>query len=975
MGQCMSRKAAGAFAASAAGAHNRPSKKKHSKLHQSPDDNHKHSGPMRKNNSLATKGVATSFGFRRRPMTSPSVLTTPNESVARRLASTDSNGNDNDTRPLTANIETNGRSTPRLPPPKKEGNATQGVGRFGFRQTNLQVNRSNRVADLNSERIEFCPTKGSSTPKAFHATNNTASNNRVAPRAVFGKPSAISVDNNRNRAAAVKNPAQSDLLGRFTLQATQLPRPQSIHVVETKTAKTIVNNNIMKYSSNGSRRTTREDSSKDGSSTEDSGLGSHVGTDLDISPQTPTNGINKNRTFEVKVTGKTFELREPEAMGASLPQTLDAPVKEDSERSIFQNTGLVRERTFAFEQQIEKETRRKISVTSSEGFSDGSCQREQPAQHKPYLMTQKSFLKPKPSPINTFLKTKVIENKDYSSGSSEDIEYGLGGESLADEVSVSISSSDESKDKDLRKSSLNLNLSFSSTEDKSFIKKSLPIFRPVTLTIADSTLDDAAAESIDVMLLQDETSPVEDSLLSFSDSEEQKRNNQDSSNSKDINEKPSPSTPGTPTNASNSCSLSEGKDDFLIDDEIADQPALVFGDKSQHSEPTTLIETSTPKKRRVLMKSFEGSPLVMKESHKSSTMSLDTLSPTDSFGSGDMMMDYEFSHSSIDDCEKSGISNRKKFIFEEPTNSLQAELINAVNTIETDIKHNEEIRDWSALLNCTNKSGSSRPRFIRSRTGTPNSMCQSPSSLDGRTNGRLSSTASSSLRRLVHNNSTQGGYESDDSIVKLDRSQATIKNDIHDVKTMLFKLREILNESETRNPFEGSMNGQNNGLVSEHNGCDGAEEESKRFELADLRRQVLFLQGQLEDKDRKVMSLQDQLTKMCTDNYQSNSAPASTTSMNKEMSNAATQTEKIRRLSTEPSLTNCSHSEATQGNLVSVTELDKRIQTPSSIQKMTNPVDPSASSMMYQRLSNSKAHTMIPRRSHSRTRASPSTLS
>lgn len=62
-------------------------------------------------------------------------------------------------------------------------------------------------------------------------------------------------------------------------------------------------------------------------------------------------------------------------------------------------------------------------------------------------------------------------------------------------------------------------------------------------------------------------------------------------------------------------------------------------------------------------------------------------------------------------------------------------------------------------------------------------------------------------------------------------------------------------------------------------------------------------------------------------------------------------------------------------HVFSVTELDKRIQTPSSIQKMTNPVDPSASSMMYQRLSNSKAHTMIPRRSHSRTRASPSTLS
>lgn len=192
---------------------------------------------------------------------------------------------------------------------------------------------------------------------------------------------------------------------------------------------------------------------------------------------------------------------------------------------------MVRERTFAFEKQIEKETKRKISATSSEGFSDGFCQMEPTAQHKPILVTQKSFLKPKPSPIKTFLKTKVIENKEYSSGSSEDIEYGLGGESLADEVSVSFSSSDESKDKDLNNSTLK-QLACTVSNDNTFLKKSLQAFRPVTLTIADSALDSVAAESIATMLLEDETSPVDDSLLSFSDSEEQKKNQRESSNSK-----------------------------------------------------------------------------------------------------------------------------------------------------------------------------------------------------------------------------------------------------------------------------------------------------------------------------------------------------------------------------------------------------------------------------------------------------------
>lgn len=94
---------------------------------------------MNKNKSITSKGLATSFGFRR-PGTAPSSLTASNQVVARRLAftdSTDSNGNDRDTKSLTENFQTNGRSTPRLPPPKKEGNATQGVARFGFRQTNV----------------------------------------------------------------------------------------------------------------------------------------------------------------------------------------------------------------------------------------------------------------------------------------------------------------------------------------------------------------------------------------------------------------------------------------------------------------------------------------------------------------------------------------------------------------------------------------------------------------------------------------------------------------------------------------------------------------------------------------------------------------------------------------------------------------------------------------------------------------------
>ncbi|XP_044756451.1 uncharacterized protein LOC123315003 isoform X3 [Coccinella septempunctata] len=953
---------------------------------QSPDDNQKHNISMNKNVTITTKGVASSFGFKRRPLTAPSALTTSNQVVARRLAftdSTDSNGNDQDTKPLTAHFQTNGRSTPRLPPPKKEGSATQGVGRFGFRQTNLQVNRSNRVADLNAEYLELSAPRGSSTPRTFLSSNNAASQNRYSTRGAVNKTSTISVDKNRNRTATVKTPTQTDQIGRFTLQTNQLPKPQPVRVMDTKTAKTIANNN-MKFSSSGFRRASPVESLKDGSLTEDSGLGSHVGTDFDsTSPQTPTAGKIKHRNLEVMVNGNTFELREPDMEDVPLPKLPSAVCRETPERSVFQSTGMVRERTFAYEQQIEKEIKRKISATSSEGFSDGSCQKEENTQHKPLLLTQKSFLKPKPSPIKTFLKTKVIENKEFSSGSSEDIEFGLGGEALADELSVSISSSDESKDRDMNKQESKGfgNVRFPLTEDKSFLKKSLetlPLkqeFRPVTLTIADSTLEAAAAESISERLLDDETSPVDDSLLSFTESEDgSKTKKHNSSDSKDINEKPSPSTPGTPSNGSNSFSLIDEKD-FLIDDEYADQPELL-GDKSQRSE-STVIGTSTPIKRRQL-KNLDSNPLFVKDKGnlRSSTISLDTLSPCESIGSDDLMMDFEYSHSSLDEDKWGKKISERAITFEER---------NSVNSLETDIKNNEHLRDWTALLNGTNdkniRSGSSRPRFLRSRTGTPNSICDSPSSLDGRSNGRHS-TPSGSLRRFVHTSSQ--GYESDDSIVRLDRTtQAAIKNDISAVKTMLFKLRGILNEqtiddallkSETRNPFEEQMNGQNNGLVSEQNGFpEEAEEDSGKLELIDLKRQILFLQGQLEDKEKKVMSLENQLTKMCTDNYLSNSAPASTTSMSREMSNAATQTDRIRRLSTEPSLTNCSQLEATQGNLVrssGVTETPSRNRP--STQKTTPPKEASVSPM-YQR--NTKAHTMIPRRSESRSRATPSSLS
>jgi hypothetical protein len=198
------------------------------------------------------------------------------------------------------------------------------------------------------------------------------------------------------------------------------------------------------------------------------------------------------------------------------------------------------------------------------------------------------------------------------------------------------------------------------------------------------------AETVDKVkdsaLLDDETSPT-DSLVSSSDSGDvlMKKIEKLQDDGKVIKEEDleditpelvdliSPITPGTPTHASNSLSLSEdNRDDFLIDDEIADQPALVFnkkqkGSSSHHdeyktasmnltSETTTLkdISVNSHGSLRSLNKmqglKLQLSPAVNRKQMERAG-SLDTLSPCDSIASDDLMADFEL-NSSLDSIDR-----------------------------------------------------------------------------------------------------------------------------------------------------------------------------------------------------------------------------------------------------------------------------------------------------------------------------------
>lgn len=110
-------------------------------------------------------------------------------------------------------------------------------------------------------------------------------------------------------------------------------------------------------------------------------------------------------------------------------------------------------------------------------------------------------------------------------------------------------------------------------------------------------------------------------------------------------------------------------------------------------------------------------------------------------------------------------------------------------------------------------------------------------------------------------------------------------------------LIENIFQSETHNPFGDQAvlsNGIFNSLCNLNSDIPEEENEKKaKMELTELRRQILFLQGQLEDKEKTVQFLQEQVIKLSNENYYTNSAPASTSSSENQICNTATQTERV----------------------------------------------------------------------------------
>ncbi|XP_048512607.1 putative uncharacterized protein DDB_G0277255 isoform X2 [Athalia rosae] len=957
MGQCVSRKAGTVIAASSNGS---PSYRIMDKPNKNKGDNRSSS----KRGTPYTRGTAMSFGFRRRPA---SGIPMPiNGSFSTEMSGASSHprsksaGHEQDRRREEDHHRghnSSGRSTPRLAPPKKEAaGVALRTNRFGFRQP--QPSRyTDKVADIctshsgahyNAHNAEKTNDNSNQTSKIqanrrVYTTASTNSGSKLRPSPVnppYNNNNPLTVEMGHSRASSyIPEP-----ISKYTLHTSHLPQPQyavRMNDSNSKTAKTAANQS--RKISTVSKCTS---SSKEGSGTEDSGVGSQFGCladesvrnidYLDNSPTIDRRGHGRPRNLRMVVNGKSFDVRD--IHDDSTVTEISVITLPKSFANVNLNTGLVRERTSQYQRVINKDNRYNdsISVTSSEGYDEGL------GEEKVYKDRSR------------YEKVPSVKS-DYSPPSSDDPEYGHG-EAMADEYSFS--SSDECR------ANYNSNLKTVSAAAKN---GTLPknTLRSVLLTIEDPAFAAAAATS--TTLIDDETSPV-DSLfdsptasITQSDGKNSRKENPMEKSGNTIDD----DSPGTPTNASNSLSLSEGREFF--DDEIADQPGLTFDDSLRvgHEQPGvptqvnensyTLVESHPKTSTRLHGKSVENSP--MHGRRLSRAGSVDTLSPCESIASDDLMLDYERSDASS---------------YEEATHRLDSnpalhELDDATILSELEAQGEEVMREWSCLLgahhpiqqsnansnnnnlnannnnnhNATTESGigSGRTsRLLRSRSGT-----DSPRSLDSVRTRQVSSP----LRppRNIQSPSLDSG---DEGSLRLERgTYQYMFQDIVSIKTMLLKLKRVLQESgensltraETLNPFDNSMkNGLfynlNEGVTSDASTSPGSGGNSVADELADLRRQVVFLQGQLEDKDRTVHLLQVQMTKYQgingIDSQCSTSSSCNSNDIVKETCNAATQTDKVRPVSAGPSLLQSLPQDGNVGPLVSWSDLWNQPNPPSS---------------------------------------------
>ncbi|XP_067127395.1 serine-rich adhesin for platelets isoform X2 [Centruroides vittatus] len=340
--------------------------------------------------------------------------------------------------------------------------------------------------------------------------------------------------------------------------------------------------------------------------------------------------------------------------------------------------------------------------------------------------------------------------------------------------------------------------------------------------------------------------------------------------------------------------------EFLIDDEIADQPALIsFENVKNNSVPSLQqsvnelhvlqaangidCQSDTGSFSAKLAKERER---VNSEARERVISYSDLGSSSSSLASDDLMMDYDKSIDTVlEECD-----------------SVQSTIIKHTTTSETD---KQLYRKSYPMVE------EKRSHLYRKNSG----------SLGGNKSVSRAEWRNRSASLPLRPPRPMAVTEIEDGSVKLDASSyRLLRQDLNGMKTMLLKLKRILHEAETLNPFDPNPKNMfyhslahidiptgclpNSESVDEHAPSEIAE---VMQENTDLRRQLVLLQQQLEERDHTIRLLQQQMTKYTK-------IPGS--EKDDEVCNAATQTERSR-LWTNNLSQELSADDASNGTLVS----------------------------------------------------------
>ncbi|XP_047526081.1 uncharacterized protein LOC125063606 isoform X2 [Pieris napi] len=1011
MGQCVSRDHPGPYgftrhydAESLASSCNGSTKKGHSESKGA-----KKRDKSVSNGNKQTRGVATSFGFRRRPAS-----TSRADDNARKKKSHDRNGNGGSTEELRAEEVLSGRSTPLARPRKEAAGQPLRTNRFGFRQ---QHNKTAKVSDMSvAAEQAFAPPKDKETAINNNTldkkSTNLSYNNPLLSTQVTGncvtnivgaagmpkpvtkqtviltyqaqqypqdgrKPPKMEPPSIRS-APAARQPAfeAQKPPGKYTFQTNQLPRPQfpAVKTIDAKTTKQVVNTN----------RKTHSDGWREGSAvSSDSGVwtGCEEG---ELSPRSR----RRPRNLEMVMRGShSFHLRELQVADLDImddavitghaviplpklpssftespevepvpyipsppspPAPKPTPVKEP-QSSPMSTLDRYRTRTRPSRIQMDSKNEEKFVLD-----------RTQPE----VLNKQTSFTKP-----SSGVASPTVDSSKESSPSckSEESHFGnssawqshAAGEAMAnrsqDDVSLalSVSSCEDDKSKfELKEPKLEpepevpkKTIVIMDEPPHPLLMKSLTLSQhdalrtsmmgsmtssnysttstctnqsnhnTLTLTLEEAKFDMSALEASTQSLIDDETSPADSLISSTSTSDSnndlhcteapsissayQTANTKTKSEQiveddldgevltavKELSEGSSsdskdetPPSPGTPTHASGSLSLSDGRDFF--DDEIADQPGLLFR-KNNYGSPSVKRSDSDVGKRRS-RDHITSSPLTRRSpkvngirNPNERTASLDTLS---SLASDDLMMDNDLAQSitslqSVDDYIERLDSSLRSGLNSLDEKQLRQELSSSKTAI----------RQWSQLLEKNN---------ILDRQLAAMAQGKSTESLVGSTSSLTNIGASLPVRsaRLLQRSRTQTPSDgASDGSTSPAPAPSTLLQDVVDIKTLLLQLKRVLQEpgeehhtmsSETLDPLLAACAES----PARANGRRPPASPLHPDACAEMRRQIVYLQSQLEERDRLVRVLQQQMLRMA----ESHDARPDDTC------NVATQTDRLR---------------------------------------------------------------------------------